>query len=187
MSNSTAGWPPLRIARTAAAFYVMTIIAGSASLLLKDGVMALNVIADLCYLMVTVLFYFLFKPVHPRWSLIAAVISAAGCVTGLLAMMKMVPIQIHTLVFFGVYCLIIGSLIIRSTFLPRFLGGLMLLGGIGWLTFVSPALVHTLFPYNLAPGIIAETTLTLWLLVKGVDVTKWTILSRQSAPLRVAA
>ena len=75
--------------------------------------------------------------------------------------------------FFGVYCLLIGILILKSTFLPRFLGVLMAFGGLGWLTFASPSLAATLSPYNLAPGIIGELTLTLWLLVKGVDEPRW--------------
>lgn len=167
----------MRIARMAAAFYVMTILAGASSLLIKDGVVTVNVIADVSYMVVTLLFYFLFKPVNPRLSLIAAVISLAGCVNGLLAIFKIAQFQIHTLVFFGFYCLIIGYLIINATFLPRALGVMMLLGGIGWLTFAFPALAKSLFPYNLAPGIIAETSLTLWLLIKGVDVAKWKSLS----------
>jgi hypothetical protein len=169
----------LRIARTAAAFYVMAILAGASSLLIKDGVIAVNVVADVCYMVVTLLFFRLFKPVNPRLSLIAAVISLAGCVNGLLAMLEMTPFRIHTLVFFGFYCLIIGYLVIVSTFLPRALGVMMILGGMGWLTFASPAL-SSLFPYNLAPGIIAETALTLWLLARGVDGAKWTSMSRHA-------
>jgi len=42
------------------------------------------------------------------------------------------------LVFFGVYCLLIGYLIFRSAFLPRILGVLMGFAGLGWLTFLSP-------------------------------------------------
>src|ERR1035438_3617060 len=56
-------------------------------------------------------------------------------------------------VFFGFYCLLIGYLIFRSTFLPRILGAGMAFAGLGWLTFLSPALAHHLVPYILAAGI----------------------------------
>lgn len=79
-------------------------------------------------------------------------------------------VSVNPLVFFGLYCLLIGMLIIRSTLLPRFLGALMVLGGVGWLTFLSPSLTHTLAPYNVAPGLLGEGVLTLWLLVRGVNL-----------------
>jgi hypothetical protein len=71
-------------------------------------------------------------------------------------------------VFFGVYCLLIGYLIFRSAFLPRFLGVLMALAGLGWLTFLSPPFADRLSPYNLVLGFLAELLLMLWLLVMGV-------------------
>lgn len=77
------------------------------------------------------------------------------------------------LVFFGFYCLLIGCLVLRSTFLPRALGALMVLAGFGWLTFLWPPLASALSPYNLAPGILGEGALTLWLLVAGVNVPRW--------------
>lgn len=76
-------------------------------------------------------------------------------------------------VFFGVYCLLIGYLIFRSAFLPRILGGLMALAGLGWLTFLSPPLASHLSPYNLVLGFLAELSLCLWLLVMGVNVQRW--------------
>jgi len=76
-------------------------------------------------------------------------------------------------VFFGFYCLLIGYLIFRSTFLPRILGVLMAIGGLGWLTFLSPPLAEYLWPYIAAPGILGEGSLTLWLLVMGVNVQRW--------------
>ena len=75
--------------------------------------------------------------------------------------------------FFGLYCVLIGPLILRSTFLPRILGVLMAVGGAGWLTFLSPSLGGYLFPYNVVPGVVGEVSLTLWLLVKGLDVRRW--------------
>jgi len=77
------------------------------------------------------------------------------------------------LVFFGFYCLLIGYLIFRSAFLPRILGALMALAGLAWLTFLSPPLANYLSPYNLAVGALAELSLTLWLLVMGVNVQRW--------------
>ena len=77
------------------------------------------------------------------------------------------------LVFFGLHCLGIGYLIFGSTFLPRLIGGLMMFAGIGWLTFLSPPLAQSLAPFNMMPGAIGELSLTLWLLVKGVNVQRW--------------
>ena len=71
-------------------------------------------------------------------------------------------------IFFGVYCLLIGYLIFRSAFLPRILGALMVFAGLGWLTFLSPPLANYLSPYNLVLGFFAELALCLWLLVMGV-------------------
>ena len=69
--------------------------------------------------------------------------------------------------------LLIGYLIFRSTFLPRILGALMALSGLGWLTFLSPPLANHLFTYIAAIGILAEALLMLWLLVKGVNEQRW--------------
>ena len=77
------------------------------------------------------------------------------------------------LVFFAMYDLLIGYLILRSTFLPRFLGALMVLAGFGWLTFLYEPLADSLSPYVQALGIVAEALLMLWLLVKGVNDERW--------------
>jgi hypothetical protein len=77
------------------------------------------------------------------------------------------------LVFFAVYCLLIGYLILRSTFLPRFLGALMVLAGLGWLTFSYEPLADHLSPYIQVLGIVAEGLLMLWLLVMGVKAERW--------------
>jgi len=76
-------------------------------------------------------------------------------------------------VFFGVYCVLIGYLILKSNFLPRILGALMALAGLGWLTFLSPPFANHLSPYNLVLGFVAELLLMLWLLVMGVNLQRW--------------
>jgi hypothetical protein len=76
-------------------------------------------------------------------------------------------------VFFGVYCLLIGYLIFKSTFLPRILGLPMAFAGLGWLAFLFPPLGDYLSPYNLVLGFLAELAVMLWLLVMGVNVQRW--------------
>jgi Domain of unknown function (DUF4386) len=80
-------------------------------------------------------------------------------------------------VFFGVYCVLVGYLALKSGFLPRLIGALMMLGGLGYLInsftgFTSPALAARL-PDTTILGGIGELALCLWLLVKGVNVSKW--------------
>jgi hypothetical protein len=160
-------------ARIAGIFYLVTFVAGSLALMLSSGALAANLISSLAYIGVTVLFYQIFKPVNARLSLLAALFSLIGIIVGLLISLKIAPIPINPLGFFGFYCLLIGYLIIRSTFLPRVLGVLMAIGGLSWLTFFSPSLTSQLNPYNLAPGIFAEGVLTLWLLAVGLDEQRW--------------
>jgi hypothetical protein len=77
------------------------------------------------------------------------------------------------LVFFAFWCVLIGYLIFRSTFLPRIIGALEVLAGLGYLTLLWQPLAHYLYPYNLALAGPGEISLLLWLLVKGVNVRKW--------------
>lgn len=82
------------------------------------------------------------------------------------------------LAFFGFACLALGHLIYKSTFLPKTIGVLMAIAGACYLLnsfvgFLAPAIAGKLFLVVFAPILIAEMTLALWLLVKGVDVAKW--------------
>jgi hypothetical protein len=61
----------------------------------------------------------------------------------------------------GLFCVLIGYLSVRSTFLPRLIGVLMVLAGLGYLTFLSPPLATMLFPVNLAPAALGEPSLFL--------------------------
>lgn len=80
-----------------------------------------------------------------------------------------------SLIFFGFECLLLGYLISRSPFLPRVLGILMQIAGVCYLAnsfalVLAPTLVNIAV---LVPAFIAELSLALWLLVRGIDVQKW--------------
>jgi len=77
------------------------------------------------------------------------------------------------LAFFGLWCVLIGCLIFRSTFMPRIIGVLEAVAGLCWLTFLWPPLGHFLSPYNQILSGPGEISLTLWLLVVGVNVQRW--------------
>ena len=77
------------------------------------------------------------------------------------------------LVFFGLWCVLTGYLIFKSTFMPRILGVLLAIDGLGWMMFMWPPLGHYLFlPIGIACG-VAEIPLQLWLLIFGVNNERW--------------
>jgi hypothetical protein len=77
------------------------------------------------------------------------------------------------LVFFAIYALLTGYLVIKSTFLPRFLGWLGIFGGLGWLSFLYPPVAYRLLPYILILGLVGAAAKILWLLVFGVNEQRW--------------
>jgi hypothetical protein len=134
-----------------------------------------EIVADLiavgCMVAVTLLLYDIFKPVNKGLSLLAASFNLVGLTFGAL---RWNPRGVDLpVVFDGFYCVLIGYLILRSTFLPRILGALMTFAGLGWLTFLSRPLANYLSPYNLALGILGQESVMLWLLVMGVNAQQW--------------
>jgi hypothetical protein len=77
------------------------------------------------------------------------------------------------LVFFGLWCALTGYLIFRSTFLPRILGVLLAIDGLGWMLYLYPPLAYHLFPFIAAASALAEIPLQLWLIVMGVNGQRW--------------
>ena len=167
---------------------------------------AADLLSIACSIVLTVLFYDLFKPVNRTLSLTAAFVHLVGlAVAAVGSLFLLAPLgvleggqhlsafkaeQLQALasvflklnaqawneafmVFFGIYCVLIGYLILRSIFLPRIIGALMALAGLGYMTLLYAPLAHYLHPYNLAPGALGETSLILWLLVMGVNAQRW--------------
>jgi hypothetical protein len=76
---------------------------------------------------------------------------------------------------YGIPVMLRGYLILRSGYLPRALGGIVLLGGAG---FVIKNIVVVLAPQydsNLfvLPLFLAMASMAFWLLVKGIDRARW--------------
>jgi hypothetical protein len=77
------------------------------------------------------------------------------------------------LIFDGLFLLLIGILIFRSTFLPRAIGLLVASAGVAWLSFLAPPLASRLMTGIEVLGVAAEGGLMLWLLVRGVNGARW--------------
>jgi hypothetical protein len=96
-----------------------------------------------------------------------------------------VSLRVHSfgygasLLFFGVCCILFGHLIQRSGYLPGIIGILLAIAGYGYVVFsvaqmLSPAFAaKALFPWIFPMAFVAESVLCLWLVVKGVNISKW--------------
>jgi len=97
--------------------------------------------------------------------------------------LSLLSIKLHgsgyniSLLFFGLHLIILGYLIYKSAFLPKFLGVLLLIGGLCYIInsftwFLFPTFVKTIYPAILIPCSIGELIFSLWLLIKGLKTKK---------------
>lgn len=197
MSEMSAG----RLARIAGALYLVNILAGAFAigyvtaavgtnvrdheLLFRFGIAA-HVVVTVTNIGLALAFYEIFKVVNRRvaildvfFTLVATAIEAAGIVNQLstLTFGGTAAYDVST-VFFGGDALATGYLIYRSTFLPRAIGVLMAIDGVAYIfnsfaTFLSPGFASHLVPYIQLPILTGEGSLTLWLLVFGINAARW--------------
>ena len=93
MERITEASPRLK-ARIAGVFYLLTILTGAVAVIfLGRGLVvygdAANLIATACYVVLTLLFYDMFKPVNRSLSLLAAFFSFVGCAIGTLRLLHL--------------------------------------------------------------------------------------------------
>lgn len=154
---------------------------------LADGVMLVS------YVVVTAMLYRLFKPFSPTASVLAALFSLVGIAMLAAAMpILLLPTQMDgasvaydalrahsaafnlTGLFFGPYCAVIGWMVVRSGWLPAWIGWLMLAAGAAFVFDAAVELTAPSVAQRIPAGImlislIAEGSLAVWLAAFGVQ------------------
>lgn len=129
-----------------------------------------NLVGGILYTGVTILLWDLLRPVNQWLSTGAAVFSLLGC---WLPQSWYKTAHISSFLFFGVYCLLVGYLILRSRFFPKAVGALMACAGVCWLITTWPWMASATAPYTTIVGLVGEGTVMGYLLLKGLDERRW--------------
>jgi hypothetical protein len=161
---------------------------------------AVDLFANLIYIVLTALLFGFFRRVNSTLALMAAFFSLVGCTVqimgellrlaptvvladtqfasafgghqvqaaGLLSVILYRSVFQISFVLFACFELVTGFLIVKSTFLPRWLGWWWMAAGIIWLTFLWQPLATAIWPLLVAGG-AAELVLPVWLIVKGTE------------------
>jgi len=152
----------------------------------------------MCVVVLAWIFYLLLRPVSRDLALLmllfdfVAIAVEAAIQLPLLAAMFAVgnadlvslSVRVHAygfgiaLIFFACTFLVRGHLIVTSGYIPKAIGVLVQLAGVGYLVnsfalLLAPAFANMIFPAILLPAFIGESSICLWLLFKGVNVAKW--------------
>jgi hypothetical protein len=136
--------------------------------LIGSGIQVLDTLADIAALML----------VKGGGSLAALPVAEAQALASMFLRMHVLVYDL-ALVFIGTGQILIGALVLRATFLPRILGVMMTIDGLGYIThslttFLAPSIAAHLYPYlPFGTAIIGEGPLFLWLIVRGVQVERW--------------
>jgi hypothetical protein len=196
--------PIQRLARIAGALYLVNILAGAFAIgyvssvaptihsneaLFRAGIAA-HLIVALTNPALALIFYEIFKVVNHRLALMAAFFGlVATAIEGASLFVQVdhpivVPYDVYT-TFFGFDLLTIGYLILISNFLPHPIGLLLVIDGAGYVAYgfthiLAPALAGHLVPWIQLPILAAEGSLTVGLLVVGVNAARWMEQARTS-------
>ena len=164
---------------------------------------AVNVVMQLCDVPVMLILFLLLSPVNRNVALLALLFNIVQTATLVANQLTLVAAELLSadhaaltdvairayaygealgLVFFGFTLLSVGYLIRHSGYLPWVLGLLLQIGGVSYvvnsfLLLVAPDVANIVF---LVPSLVAELSLALWLLLKGVDASKWELRVRSA-------
>lgn len=172
MERIAGAWPRFT-ARIASVLYLLSVLTAVCNEFIVHGRLGLAgvLIPVSCYVAVMLLLYGIFKPVNRSLALLAVSFGLVGLTFEAL---RLQPRGVNIgMAFHGLYCMLIGYLILRAMFLPRILGALMAFAGLVWLIYLLPPLANTMSPYNAFAGLLGEALPMLWLLVMGVNVQRW--------------
>jgi hypothetical protein len=165
---------------------------------------ALDVVAQVCDVPVMLILFLLLSPVNKNLARLALLFNVVQTSTLVANQLTLVAAQLLSpdqpaladvalraysygeplgLVFFGFTCVLEGYLIRHSGYLPWIIGLLMQIAGVAYvansfLLLLAPDVASILF---LIPTVVAELSLALWLVVKGVDVPKFQKVSASAA------
>jgi hypothetical protein len=157
---------------------------------------ALDVVTQVCDVPVMLILFLLLSPVNKNLARLALLFNVVQTSTLVANQLTLVAAQLLSpdqpaladvalraysygeplgLVFFGFTCVLEGYLIRHSGYLPWIIGLLMQIAGVAYvansfLLLLAPDIATILF---LIPTVVAELSLALWLVVKGVDVPKF--------------
>ena len=187
MQRTTEVSPRFKARMAGVLFLLSVVTAAFAEIFVRGRLnVAGGLVAVLGMIAVTLLFYDILSPVDRSLCVLAASFNLVGLAFEAL---RLQPQGVNiAIVFDGFYCILIGYLVFTSAVPPRILGALMVLGGLGWLTFLSSPLANYLSPYNLAFGLLGEGSVCLWILLMGVNVRRWNEqASAAGKPLSMAA
>lgn len=196
-----------RLARIAGALYLVNIVAGAFAIgyvssvaptihaneaLFRAGIAA-HLIVTLTNPPLILIFYELFKVVNRRLALQAAFFGLVA--TAIEGASLFVQVE-HPIVaaydvyavFFGFELMTTGYLVYRSNFLPRAIGVLLVVDGASYLLYsfvdiLAPGFASHLVPWIQLPILAGEGSLTVWLLVGGVNAGRWSERERMSSTL----
>ena len=163
--------PGLRTTAAAVLYLLGVLTAAFVEIFIRGSLTVAGCLIAVCSMIaVTLLFYDTLSTTNRRLALLATLFNIVGLAVESL---RLQPQGVNVAVVFdGFYCILIGYLAFRSSFLPRILGALMALGGLGWLTFLSSPLANYLTPYNLAFGLLGEAAVCLWLVRAGANAQR---------------
>ena len=154
------------LVRVTGVVYVAYFVLAIAGMALRST--PLSVVGTGMYFVLAIFLYWTFAPADPRIALALLPLAAVGCVIQGIGMIQADrDMRRVALLFFGLFLVVLGCLIARSTFAPQPLGYALAIAGVAWCALMIPGLPAPLPRGVMALGAAAEIVLALWLLAAG--------------------